>query len=652
MTLPSSRLTRRALGATLLLVGALAPALVLGQSATAPSTAAPPVRIEPVTAQHGMVVTQEKHATRIGLDVLERGGNAVDAAVAVGFTLAVTLPKAGNLGGGGFMLVHLAGQNGDKDADKDKTGDFAVDYREAAPHDTSPDVFLDENGNADPRKSRDSGLAVGVPGTVAGLALALDRFGSGKFTLAELIAPALALARDGVPVEDELLDSLLLAQPRLARFPTSARIFLKPDGAPLGAGDRLVQQNLAATLEAIARDGARAFYHGPIADEIVAAVRDAGGRMTRGDLESYEPIMREPVRGTYRDFEIVSMPPPSSGGVHLIEMLNVLEGFSPQEFSAPTPTSLHLMIETMKLAYADRAEYLGDSDAVDVPVGRLISKSYAEGLRAEIDRQKARPALDIRAGSAPRSSGGNTTHFSIVDQHGNAVANTYSLNFNYGLGLVAGSTGVVLNNTLDDFAAKPGVPNAFGLTGGAAKGAPAPRPAAALLDDADHRAQGRRAGVRHRRARRQPHHHHGAAGAGQRDRLQEADRRGGRGAARARPVAARRGLCRAHPAGRDRARAHGARPPGADRPDHGIGPLDRGHSGRTGRSSGQPRQGRARGGLLARVPAKWPPVRPPRTRAQPKARSITIRTGSAAWSAVDTLRARPRTRRPSAHPRS
>ena len=466
MRLPNSRLTRRAFGA-MLLIGALAPALALGQSATAPSTAPPPLHIAPVTAQHGMVVTQEKRATRIGLDVLERGGNAVDAAVAVGFALAVTLPKAGNLGGGGFMLVHLAGQTGDK------AGDFAVDYREAAPHDTTSDVFLDVNGDADPRKSRDSGLAVGVPGTVAGLALALERFGSGKFTLAELIAPALALARDGVPIEDDLLDSLLLAQRRLARFPTSARIFLKNDGAPPGAGDRLIQPDLAATLEAIARDGARAFYRGPIADEIVAAVRGAGGRMTRGDLEGYEPMVREPMRGTYRGFDIVSMPPPSSGGVHLIEMLNVLEGFSPRELAAPSVANLHLMIETMKLAYADRAEYLGDSDAVEVPVSRLISKTYADGLRDSIDRHKARPALDIRTGPPPRASGGNTTHFSIVDQYGNAVANTYSLNFNYGLGLVAGTTGVVLNNTLDDFAAKPGVPNAFGLTGGAAN-APGP----------------------------------------------------------------------------------------------------------------------------------------------------------------------------------
>ncbi len=462
MMLMNSRLTRRALVAAVWLLAALAPAAGL-DPATAPASGGPAPRIAPVTARNGMVVAQEGRAARIGVDILEHGGNAVDAAVAVGFALAVTLPKAGNLGGGGFMLVHLAERN----------RDVAIDYREAAPHDTPPDVFLDADGDADPRKSRDSGLGVGVPGTVAGLAFALENFGSGKFTLAELVAPAIALARDGIPVEGDLLDSLLLAQPRLARFPSSARIFLKDDGAPLGAGDQLVQPDLADTLEAIARDGARAFYYGPIADQIVAAVREAGGRMTRRDLEGYQPIVREPVRGTYRGYDIVSMPPPSSGGVHLIEMLNILEGFSPREFASASPANLHLMIEAMKLAYADRAEYLGDSDAVDVPVARLISKSYAAELRDGIDPHKARPAAEIRAGAPPRSGGGNTTHFSIVDRDGDAVANTYSLNFNYGLGLVAGSTGVLLNNTLDDFAAKPGAPNAFGLVGGAAN-APGP----------------------------------------------------------------------------------------------------------------------------------------------------------------------------------
>jgi gamma-glutamyltranspeptidase / glutathione hydrolase len=459
---PYLRLTRRALAAMVWGLAALASADAQ-ERATAPSTAAPPLRIEAVTARNGMVVAQEKRATRIGVEILQKGGNAIDAAVAVGFALAVTLPKAGNLGGGGFMLVHLAARN----------EDVAIDYREIAPRDTPPDVFLDANGAADPAKSRESGLGVGVPGTVAGLTAALNRFGSGKFTLADLIAPALALARDGIPIEDDLVDSLLLAQPRLARWPSSARIFLKPDGTALGPGDRLVQSDLAASLDAIARDGPRAFYTGPIADQIVAAVREAGGRMTRGDLETYAPMLREPVRDTYRGYEVVSMPPPSSGGVHLIEMLNILEGFPPHEMASASPATLHLMIEAMKLAYADRAEYLGDSDAVDVPIERLTSKDYAATLRAGIDPKKPRLSVDIRAGEAPASSGGNTTHVSIVDRDGNAVANTTSLNFNYGLGLTAGQSGILLNNTLDDFAAKPGAPNAFGLTGGAAN-APGP----------------------------------------------------------------------------------------------------------------------------------------------------------------------------------
>jgi gamma-glutamyltranspeptidase / glutathione hydrolase len=467
-----SRLTRRGfVAAAIAVIGAalafvVAPAIGLAQP-TAPSTAAPPMRIVPVTAPHGMVVTQEAHATRVGVDILRRGGNAVDAAVAVGFALAVTLPKAGNLGGGGFMIVHLAAHGGEPAVD------VAIDFREAAPRDTRPDVFLDRAGAADPRKSRDSGLGIGVPGSVAGLARALERFGSGKFTLAELIAPAIALARDGIPVEGDLLDSLQQAQARLARYPASAKIFLKADGAPLGEHDLLVQTDLAHSLDAIAHEGPRAFYVGPIADEIVAAARAAGSHITRVDLERYDAILREPVRGTYRGYDIISMPPPSSGGVHLIEMLNILEGFSPRELAAPSPANLHLMIEAMKLAYADRAEYMGDSDAVRVPIRGLISKAYADKLRASIDRRKARPASDIRAGNPPREEGHDTTHVSIVDDHGNAVAMTTSLNLNYGLGLVAGSTGILLNDTLDDFAAAPGAPNAFGLTGGAAN-APGP----------------------------------------------------------------------------------------------------------------------------------------------------------------------------------
>jgi gamma-glutamyltranspeptidase/glutathione hydrolase len=440
-------LTRRTLLVTLLLAAcALAPAAAQRGS----DGVIPPVQA--VTAKNGMVVAQEAHAARIGRDVLQRGGNAVDAAVATGFALAVTYPRAGNIGGGGFMVIHLA--EGDRD--------IAIDYRETAPAATTRETYLDARGAADPTKSRDIGLAIGVPGTVAGLALAHRKYGSGKFTLAQLIAPAVALARNGIAVENDVADSLPSAQKRLAQWPSSAKIFLRPDGSVLGPGDRLVQTDLAATLDAIARDGPRAFYDGPIADKIAVAVRAAGGLMTPDDLKDYRAVERPVTRGSYRGYDIVSMPPPSSGGVLLIEMLNVLEGF---QLGAGNPSSLHLMIETMRYAYADRARLLGDPDFVKMPLAGLTSKRYAATLRDKIDRERAQPSRDIGAGDPAPFEGDNTTHYSVVDRFGNAVANTYTLNFGYGVGLVAGGTGVLLNNELDDFAAAPGAPNAFGLVG-------------------------------------------------------------------------------------------------------------------------------------------------------------------------------------------
>ncbi len=406
-------------------------------------------------AQHGMVVSQEARASRIGDDILRQGGNAVDAAVAVGFAMAVTYPRAGNLGGGGFMLIHRAAQN----------DDIAIDYRETAPAAATAGMFLDDKGEPDPRKSRDSGLAVGVPGTVAGLALALERYGSGKFTLAQLIAPALAMARSGIDVADDTADSLPMVQERLARWPSSAAIFLDGNGTALAPGRSLVQTDLAATLEAISRGGIRAFYDGPVAEKIAAAVRNAGGITTAEDLRNYRPVVRTPLRGSYRGYDIVSMPPPSSGGVHLIEMLNILEGYDSQLVGGRSAAGLHLIIEAMKRAYADRAVFLGDPDRVKVPVESLTSKRYAAALRAGIDPQHATPAAAIKAGDAIIHEGDNTTHFSVIDGEGNAVANTYTLNFSYGLGLVAEGTGVLLNNELDDFAAKPGTANAYGLIG-------------------------------------------------------------------------------------------------------------------------------------------------------------------------------------------
>jgi len=405
-----------------------------------------------VVAQNGMVVAQEALAARVGANILEKGGNAIDAAVAVGFALAVSYPRAGNIGGGGFMVIHRA-----------DGGDTAIDYRETAPQGINAKSFLDAAGNADPQKSRESALGIGVPGTVAGLALAEEKYGSGKFSLAELIAPAIAMARDGIVVTDNAEESVSSVHARVARWPASAKIFLRTDGSALAVGDRLVQSDLADTLETIARQGPRTFYEGPVAQKIAAAVQAAGGVMTTDDLKNYQATERAPLRGTYRGYELVSMPPPSSGGVELIEMLNILEGYDLAHDDEPL--RLHLMIEAMKRAYADRALFLGDPDKVENPVARLTSKSYAADWRATIGPARATPAADIRAGGVVQPEGRNTTHYSVADRFGNAVANTYTLNFSYGVGLVAEGAGVLLNNELDDFAAKPDAPNAYGLTG-------------------------------------------------------------------------------------------------------------------------------------------------------------------------------------------
>ena len=436
----------------------LAPAAAVADPVISPLATA-----RPVVAKHGMIVTQEAAASRVGLDILKRGGNAVDAAVAVGFALAVTLPRAGNLGGGGFMLIYRA----------DLNQTIAIDYRETAPAATTKDVFLDANGEADPFKSRYSGLAIGVPGTVAGLELAWRKYGSGKFSFADLIAPAIALARQGLTVDDDVADSLPLAAAALGRRPSSARIYLRPDGSVPQTGDHIALDDLTATLETIAANGAAGFYSGPVAQKIVEAVNAVGGRMTIEDLANYRAVERQPVRGTYRGYDVVSMPPPSSGGAHIIEILNILEGFPLAAQGLNSAASLHELAEAEKLAYADREAWLGDPDFVKIPLAGLISKTYAEHLRALIAPDRARPAADIRPGEPQRYESDQTTHFSIVDSDGNAVANTYTLNLPYGSGLVAEGTGVLLNNELDDFAAKPGAANAYGLLGGDAN-APGP----------------------------------------------------------------------------------------------------------------------------------------------------------------------------------
>ncbi len=428
-------------------------------------------RIHPVTAAHAMVASQEGLATRVGVRILRSGGNAVDAAVAVGFALAVTLPRAGNLGGGGFMLVHDAG-----------TGrTVALDYRETAPAAAFSDMFLDETGKADPQKSRFSGLAVGVPGTVAGMLHAWRGYGSGTLSLADVMAPAIALARDGFPVSGDLARSLEARRERLSSNKDARGIFYKADGSSYRAGEILRQPALAKTLQRIAREEEKGFYEGPVADGIVATVGAAGGAMTHADLAAYRVREREPVTGGYRGYTVVSMPPPSSGGIHIIEILNILEGYPIAEMGFGAAETMHVMAEAMKRAYADRARYLGDPDFVEVPQTGLTAKPYADMLRAAIRPDRATPAAEIVEGDPTPYESNETTHFSVVDSTGNAVSNTYTLNFSYGVGLVAQGTGVLLNNELDDFSAKPGTPNAYGLVGGAANAvAPRKRPLSSM----------------------------------------------------------------------------------------------------------------------------------------------------------------------------
>ncbi|GAB4148754.1 MAG: gamma-glutamyltransferase [Sphingomonadales bacterium] len=426
-------------------------------------------RHQPVVAAGGMVVSQEALASRIGADILARGGNAVDAAVAVGFALAVTLPRAGNLGGGGFMLVHLA-QEG-------RT--IAIDYREMAPAAATRDMFLGPDGKVDQQKSRFSHQAAGVPGTVAGLLHALERYGT--MSVADVIAPAIKLAADGMTVSYDLAQALTRARERLAASDAAAAIFLPRDGAPPRPGDTLVQSDLAWSLGQIRDHGRDGFYGGALAARIAADMRAHGGLITEADLAAYRVAEREPVKGSYRGHDVVLMPPPSSGGVHVLQILNTIEADDVAAMGAGSANAIHLLAEAMKQAYADRAEYLGDPDFIDVPVAALIAKDYGARIRQAIDMTRARPAAAIGPGLNLSPESPQTTHFSVMDRAGNAVANTYTLNFSYGSGRAAAGTGILLNNEMDDFAAKEGVPNAFGLLGDDANAiAPGKRPLSSM----------------------------------------------------------------------------------------------------------------------------------------------------------------------------
>ena len=458
-------------------------------SATSPNTAVTRYDnsyeiFQPVFGTKGMVASEQQLASAIGAKILQQGGNATDAAVAIGFALAVVLPNAGNLGGGGFMLVH----------DKNKNKTVAIDFREVAPASASRDMYLDDSGKLIEGKSTRSPYAVAVPGTVAGLTYALKAHGS--LPLAQVIAPAIELAQQGFVVSPILAEQFRLQFQHLGVWASTRAIFFKrkpgAEDCPasgcqleqlttLETGDVLRQADLAKTLQKIAEQGANGFYEGEVAESIVKELSTSKQPISLEDLKNYKIELREPVRGTYRGVEIVSMPAPSSGGIHLLQMLNLLEYFDLADVGFGSARSIHLLAEVARLAYADRAEYLGDPAFYKVPQKGLTSKAYAHDLIKHINPLKAGLSRQVKPGDPMPYESDQTTHFSTMDQAGNVVSATYTLNLNFGSGIVAGGTGVLLNNEMDDFSAKPGVPNAFGLIGGEANAiVPGKRPLSSM----------------------------------------------------------------------------------------------------------------------------------------------------------------------------
>lgn len=408
----------------------------------------------PVRAQRGMVASSDEIASKVGVEILKRGGNAVDAAVAVGLALAVSWPGAGNLGGGGFMIIRTVGGT-----------TTAIDYREAAPAKAHRALYLDKHAGVLPDASTVGHKAVGVPGTVAGLALALEKYGTMKWR--DVVEPARALAAEGFTVNYTLAASLRRQDQLLGRFPESRRIFLK-GGKHYGDGETFKQPELAETLERLQKDGAREFYEGRTAWLLAEEMKTNGGIVSLDDIKSYKAVERRPLRGNYRGYEIITMPPPSSGGAVLIEMLNILERYDLAAMGHNSSEKYHLLIESMRRAFADRAEFFGDPDFVKVPVERLTSKSYAAELAKSISAHRATPSIRIRRGRPPAGESRHTTHYSVVDAAGNMVSNTYTINGEYGSGVTVGGAGFLLNNEMDDFTAKPGSPNKFGLIQGEA----------------------------------------------------------------------------------------------------------------------------------------------------------------------------------------
>ena len=409
----------------------------------------------PVVGRKGMVSSQNEAATRVGVEILKQGGNAIDAGVAVGLALAVTLPRAGNIGGGGFMLVHIA--------EEQRT--VAVDFRETAPSLAHPDMYFGPDGEVDNAEYRSTHKSSAVPGTIAGLAHILEKYGTMDW--AELVEPALKLAREGFPVTQDLANNLRASKARLTINPVTASIFYKEEGQDYQVGDIFRQPQLAWTLEQLKTHGPGAFYEGEIAKRLVGGMESHNGLITMEDLKNYSVIEREPVRGTFRDFDITAMSAPSSGGMAIVQMLNILENFPIRELGYGSADAMHIMTESMKLAYADRSKYLGDPDYLDLPVEELTSKLYAKHLADGILMEKARASDDILPGDLTPYESSETTNYSILDEEGNAVVNTYTLMASYGSGVVIEGLGFLMNNNMGNFTLRPDIPDPFGLMGSA-----------------------------------------------------------------------------------------------------------------------------------------------------------------------------------------
>lgn len=426
-------------------------------------------RFVPMAGRGDMVVGPERLASEAGLAMLQQGGNAVDAAVATGFALAVTLPRAGNIGGGGFMLVHLAAEN----------RNIFIDYREMAPAAATRDMFLTPDGEVDKGRAYFSHQASGVPGTVAGLIHALENYGT--LPLATVLQPAIDLAADGFDMDITLHQNLSARAQRLAQNEETRRIFLREGNRAPAIGSRFKQPDLAATLQRIADGGKDGFYSGRTAELIAADMKANGGLITEQDLASYEAVERTAVTGQFRDYRIVSAPPPSSGGIHVIQMLNILEPYPLASWGHNSAQYLHHVIEAMKLAYADRSEHLGDPERMAAPVDFLLAKEYADSRRKLIKPDRATASSDIAPGVMPAPESPDTTHYSVADSAGNVVSNTYTLNFSFGSHITIPGTGILMNNEMDDFAARPGFPNAYGLVQGETNSvAPGRRPLSSM----------------------------------------------------------------------------------------------------------------------------------------------------------------------------